>query len=1178
MNDNLILEWTRDLNIHDSIPVPDLVKQRPVSSPYLLSIQSLEGGQIDLDSLVFTMTFFHSRSTSFFGRTFTFGRELCTFYHSKIVDEEAMGICEIIQINRANASERKLLGWCRLFCFGEKPGENSPIFAGSSRVLLHKEVHAQIPGVSLKYSVRLFEGLQAAFSLLPENVCCGPHEAVPGVRNRKIALNEQVAMERSASLSINNIVVNPGIEIEQKVLGFVEKYQKEKLGNTDNRRAKIEERRVLVGTHNTWTYIGNNGPDSTAVLRLDGSSLIAPGIVSIKNTVDDPMIAVIFELQYIVLVPKKTGESDEIISINIAWAPHVGDKEGSFAISMIPGPGRSISGKMLWDNSIEVEIQFDMSLQGFSQSRVYERSIVEMPSDRGLIRENDNKNSLEVKRMQDEMRRLQEELEREKRRDKEPQRMIPIPAPVKMQESSIQTMEFEKPIEQPERLNATYMNPPDYSHLDAIVPSSNTAPQGFGTVSLESYPKNISRSDKARLVKSGIRGLLDYDQSFSNYSPRLDVEAQDPLKAATFVIQFLAYRQTNRNKKLPENVCFGMRFYHFANLITESVFIRPGDPGMPWLIEKSGPSPEMLVKYEVEACVWDHIDFAKYLLKKSLTIEVWDSQSHMIIGFVRIQLIDLLRQGKPSVVITKEFAILSDFNGEQIGSLQILMRNAGTQSAIRMQPSQNPLKISGGQARHKNRARAKPLEVTQNEPPIAIGNDENRKKIRVMEYKKSMRKPEDETWELEKEMNHIGMVRENRKPMVIKQALREYLSNAQKLFVRPGQALTFQFSLHNPHGHEECFTLALNDADLSIIKSPIEWQWWVTHLNYDKPLDYDSLTEDNSVVLRPGETIPLIFKYFSWDPQSKVISSWIHQSKGSPLCALELEIVPESAPVDHVLHYYEYQGRISKIRLPPLFVSEAQFKPIIQCSLSTTVINWETENEISLDYKVPIAPNTTSFNIVVYDNIYCSEMKANWEVKVHSLIGNDVSVTMGQSTSVRISCPGDEARTVTLFSSSPEVIFFPPPHNKPFTLMPRTDNNLPVVIRSDTPVVQQVRIHCVDVFHKKLIHAWIFKIQTTGTNVTQTFDLKCPMNSITEKRVMFTNRSQSWAVFHFRSSNPKVLEIKEPRLPLEGGAKGFLPVLITPPQVPSFAEVSVFANDSEENIFECMLFKIDFSA
>ena len=111
MTDNLILEWSRNVNLHESIPVPEAVKQRPNSIPYLLSIESLEGaGQIDVNSLLFSMTLFHTRSSSFFGRTFNFDKEHLVFYHSKIEDEEAMGICEIIQINRDNLTERRLLG------------------------------------------------------------------------------------------------------------------------------------------------------------------------------------------------------------------------------------------------------------------------------------------------------------------------------------------------------------------------------------------------------------------------------------------------------------------------------------------------------------------------------------------------------------------------------------------------------------------------------------------------------------------------------------------------------------------------------------------------------------------------------------------------------------------------------------------------------------------------------------------------------------------------------------------------------------------------------------------------------------------------------------------------------------------------------------------------------------
>jgi hypothetical protein len=1258
MTDNLILEWARDVNLHESIPAPDTVKQTSISLPYILCIQSIEGSAVDINTLIFSITLFHSRSSSFFGRTYSFSPDRIAFYHSKVIDEEAMGVCEIIQISRENSSmSKKLLGWCKLFCFTERNEELSPIFSGSSRALLHKETQSQIPGITLKYDVKLYEDLKIIFNIIPPDTFFGPHEDIPGVYNRKVVPYKPITLERSSNLTISNICVVQGADVEQKVMMFADKYQREKLRNNESRRSKVQERRVMVGTHNTWTYIGNNGPDSSAALRIEDHSLITSGIISIRDVPDDLILAIVFEVQYILLVPKKIGESDEMISINIGWAAHVGDKEGSYKIGLISGPGRSISGKMLWDVSIDIDISFDITFKNSMQ--IADRPPVREGTDyKNILREREQQANMEMKRMQDTIRKLQLDLEKEKNKPKEPFSIVPIPPPDKgssygldrakdpyrsgldaernnppgpyssgldvernrpgpyssgldaernkpsgayssgpeadrtrgkdpylptnapserrLQESSSQTISKNLDPSISMLIEPKYSNPPDYSYLDALVPDPK-APQTLGTVVSSDFPKPISRADKARLVRSGIRGLLDYDHSFATYQPRLDVEAQDPLKGSVFIIQFLAYRQSTRTKKLPDNICFGMRFYTFNNTVTETVHIKTGDQGKPWLIEKSGSSSELVVKYEIEPCEWDLTDFAKYLMKKSLTIEIWDSETHMIVGFVRVHLVELMRQGKPSVVITKEFAILEDFNGEPIGSLQILMRNVGVQSSIRLQPSQNPLKINGGQARHKSKLKAKPLIVDHNEPPNPIGNDEVRKRLRVLEYKKSLKKPGDETWEQEKQINEISMIRESRKQTEIKKALKEYMNNAQKLFVRAGQALTFQFSLRNPHDHEECFTFVIDDTELQLVKDPIEWQWWATRLNYDKPLEYDAITEENSIVLRPGEVCPVVFKYLSWTPQSKLVSVWINQSRGSPLCAIELDIVPEASPIDYLLHYYECESRTVRLRLPPLFSSEIQYKPIIQCSYPKTVVQWETENEISIEIKVPPAPNVSTFNIVVFESIYCEEIKANWEVKLHSLVGMDVSVTMGQSTSIRITCPGDEARTVSLFSSNIDVVFFPPPHNKPFTLMPRTVNNLPVIVRSDSPVPQNVRVHCVDVFHKQLVYAWVFKIQTSGINVTQTFDLKCPMKSLTEKRVLFTNRSQTWAMFHFRSSNPKILEIKDPRMALEGGAKGYLAILITPPSMPSTAEVSLFANDSEENIFECMLFKIDFS-
>ena len=1185
MSQYSVLEWSRCVNLHDSIPAPEQVKKNHANYPLILTIEGIDGNggsQLAIDGLMFSITLYHSRSNSFYGRTYVFNDDLSVFYYSKIIDEEAMGVVEIIRLDPNNPVKRMLFGWAKIYCYNERDNELAPIYSGSSRALLlgqPQSLQGQVSGI--RYSVRRYEDLAAIFSIVPPDTFCGSQETVPGVKGKRIQKNQRIVLEKTGNMTIEGIEIKQGLEIEQKVLAFAEKYQKEKFQSLAPKRPGIIERRILVGTHNTWTYIGNNGPESVAVLRPEDTRLVSSSILSIKDTFDDEMVAVVFELQYILLIPKKIGESDEQITINIAWAPHVGEKEGRYEVGMLSGPGRSISGKMLWDISIDLEIEFNITMSGFAH-RPMDSVIVEAPPDMShLVRENERKLMIERQRMQDELNRMKNELDRERRRPKEASLMIPVPQPAqpevvrKMAESSSQTFNVELPKLDPEPpVQPAYRNPPDYSYLDALQPSQPT--DAIGKISTETLPKNISRADKARLVRSGVRGLLENDYQYSQYSPRLDIEASDPLKSANFIIHFLAYRQLNQKKRLPEKVCFGLRFYNFPHQIHEPAFIKISDPGVPWLIEKLSGSPEMVIRYEIEVCLWDVVDFARYLMKKSLTVEVWDTQSHMILGYIKIPLIELMRQGRPNVSVTKEYAVVEELGGEQFGSIQVLLRNIGVASANKSQPSQNPLKIQSGQSKHKSRIRAKPLVLSASDPPLPMGNDENRKRLRVLEFKKSMKKPGDELWEQEKMLSEIAMVRDSLKPIVIKQTLREYLSNAEKLFVRAGQAIVFQFSIHNPHDFEECFTFNISDEELSIIKSPNEWQWWASNLNFDKPIDYESISEDNSLVLRSGETLPVLFKYRSWSPSKKLISIWVNQSQGSPLCALELEIVPEACPVDRVFHFYECESRTVRLRLPPLYTTEVASKPIVFCSLARTVINWEAENEISVEVKVPEAPMCQVFNIVAFENHYCQEIRANWEVRLHSLVGMDVSVNMGQNTAIRITCPGDEARTVTLFSSSPETVFFPPPHNKPFTLMPRTVNNLPVIVRSDSLLPQTVRVHCVDVFHKILVHAWVFKIQTTGHNITQQFDLKCPMNVMTEKKVAFVNRSQTFAIFHFRSSDSRILEIRENRVALEGGAKGYLGILIKPPPVPSVAEVSVFVNDSDESIFESMFFKIDF--
>jgi hypothetical protein len=72
----------------------------------------------------------------------------------------------------------------------------------------------------------------------------------------------------------------------------------------------------------------------------------------------------------------------------------------------------------------------------------------------------------------------------------------------------------------------------------------------------------------------------------------------------------------------------------------------------------------------------DYKDFINYLLTKQLFIEIYEAEKLFFIGFVKVPLKDLLRQGKASIYQTKEFEIFDDKFNEPLGdSLNILSEN-----------------------------------------------------------------------------------------------------------------------------------------------------------------------------------------------------------------------------------------------------------------------------------------------------------------------------------------------------------------------------------------------------------------------------------------------------------------------------------------------------------------------
>lgn len=386
-----------------------------------------------------------------------------------------------------------------------------------------------------------------------------------------------------------------------------------------------------MGTHNSWHYLGGGGPESVAFLKRNQNSFTSSSVITLREAAIDPLIAIVFELECALDIPRP-GAAGEIMKVALAWSPHLGLRDGDYDLLMIPGPGRSVSGKMLWGVNLDIQLSFNLSSKD-GGGMMQNMQASNMQNIRQDAPDFDNKIRQVEAQYVRQIQQLQNELERSKTQFAQSQnaqaQLIPIKPPPTSSIGPVQNIEIRpssgqsrQPIQSYEMrpqgqlrqnyeqkqdnksiidLLPVYESQVDFSYLDAIPPQPLNGPKNetsFMSMPLD-MPRALSRADKARLVRSGIRGLMDSDE-VPGIKPRLDIEAQDPLKAANISIQFLAYRPPPRGSRMPSRVCFGVKFYIFPHSMTDPVAVKTAEPGMPWVLEKEGANPELLLRFDVE--------------------------------------------------------------------------------------------------------------------------------------------------------------------------------------------------------------------------------------------------------------------------------------------------------------------------------------------------------------------------------------------------------------------------------------------------------------------------------------------------------------------------------------------------------------------------------------------------
>ena len=238
---------------------------------------------------------------------------------------------------------------------------------------------------------------------------------------------------------------------------------------------------------------------------------------------------------------------------------------------------------------------------------------------------------------------------------------------------------------------------------------------GF-TVALEDSVGSAA-GDKGR-PPHGKHPVVSNDVALLHAVVDTELEARDPLSLHDITFQFAGYRagppavseiQSQSQSHLedfaaPRSVYFTFQFYSCPPLRTEIMRLLPSEKGELSVLArddaKSRDETPLAVRFHIDCSLvspTEAVEFAEYLARSTLFIEVWDADSLLLLGQLGVPVHRLLRQGRKAVkgalecdVVDAESGMVAEggvttsvvsdggpVHGNVVGSVCLIMANYG---------------------------------------------------------------------------------------------------------------------------------------------------------------------------------------------------------------------------------------------------------------------------------------------------------------------------------------------------------------------------------------------------------------------------------------------------------------------------------------------------------------------
>ncbi|CAC5423619.1 NPHP4 [Mytilus coruscus] len=704
------------------------------------------------------------------------------YFHTSINSIGVMAIVEVISITMDQNGNMKYnpCGWTivRIFKTDEElpdssrsstvPVQKIQIYYGSPRALYFMEEPLEennllkpIPDCVLQCTIATHKAMLYSMSVMPENVIVGNNDVIPGLqdgntpgkdRMKKAKLHRQVI----ATIEALNIHLPPSVEkFEDELCALLSEDRRHRENRQTGTNVSIVERRLLIGVHNGWCYLskpelhhldvwseGNKvlkpqaSPSmrrsqkymSTSVRSLNGAvsqhgqgtMLVLKNRLEISELLEDPMLSLVFTLEYVIGEPISQEErkmysslsrgNSRIVALRwCAWNPFLHPNQENISISLMGGPvpnpnddltyklpdtkmqdadaGKHAGGSInfYWKcsmdgQSLQVPMGAPHFLPGSMPSVRSDDGSEALPSPdsgkkppSGRVKSFAGPHSLQVPQIQMPQTYYPQGYQPQMPQMSPMYGMAPHTYMPMMQGPAYDISHRQPSIPPPHPEISEQVFRPTHTPIMMPLPQPDRA-------------QGLSRAAYARLYSAGFHPILDRNKEppeviDPNVPVQIDLvkEEQDTLQCNEIIFQFLAFSKygsdIQEKNKHAGTVFFTFQFYRCPQVTTERLLLaKPqndlsSDPlSMPFILQRlkkdgalsNGP-PGLEVKYYMDPMSMKLGEVSlllSHLYRQRLHIDVWDGDSLMRIGSASVPLMYLCRSGHEAVQSTFELDVV----------------------------------------------------------------------------------------------------------------------------------------------------------------------------------------------------------------------------------------------------------------------------------------------------------------------------------------------------------------------------------------------------------------------------------------------------------------------------------------------------------------------------------------